>query len=89
MGAAAFVVTGWAYAQPIWFKGRRHMAKTSPAAFVRQVRQEIGKVAWPTWKETRISTLMVFVMVLILSVFFLAVDGIFNWAIQFVLTLGS
>jgi len=65
------------------------MAKTSPAAFVRQVRQEVGKVVWPTRKETTVSTIMVFVMVFILAMFFLAVDGVFSWAIQYILRFGS
>jgi preprotein translocase subunit SecE len=39
------------------------MAKTSPAQFIRQVRQEVSKVTWPTRKETGITTAMVFVMV--------------------------
>jgi len=38
----------------------RPMAKTNPAQFVREVRQEASKVTWPTRKETGISTAMVF-----------------------------
>ena len=44
------------------------MAKTNPAQFVRQVRQEANKVTWPTRKETMVATLMVFVMVVIMAV---------------------
>ncbi|MBO6838557.1 MAG: preprotein translocase subunit SecE [Alphaproteobacteria bacterium] len=61
------------------------MAKTSPAQFVRQVRQEASKVTWPTRKETGIATLMVFIMVTIMAVFFLAVDGIIAWLVQLIL----
>jgi len=50
------------------------MAKTNPAQFVRQVRQEANKVTWPTRKETGVATLMVFVMVVIMALFFLAVE---------------
>lgn len=65
------------------------MAKTSPAAFVRQVRQEVAKVVWPSRRETSISTVMVFVMVTILSLFILGVDGLFSWGFQYVSRIGS
>jgi len=61
------------------------MAKTSPAQFVRQVRQEAGKVTWPTRRETGISTVMVFVMVTIMALFFLLVDWILSNAVSFIL----
>jgi len=61
------------------------MAKTTPAQFVRQVRQEVSKVTWPTRKETGIATLMVFVMVTFMSLFFLAVDGIISWGVSLLL----
>jgi preprotein translocase subunit SecE len=50
------------------------MAKTSPVQFFRQVRQETLKVTWPTRKETAITTGMVFVFVILMSIFFLLVD---------------
>ncbi len=46
------------------------MAKISPSQFVRQVRQEAGKIVWPTRKETGITTLTVFIMVVIAAIFF-------------------
>ena len=48
--------------------------RTTPAQFFRQVRQEVSKVTWPSRKETMITTAMVFVMVVLASLFFLAVD---------------
>ncbi|MEQ9488546.1 MAG: preprotein translocase subunit SecE [Alphaproteobacteria bacterium] len=63
------------------------MAKTSPAQFVRQVRQEASKVTWPTRKETGIATTMVFVMVIIMSVFFLLVDEVIALLIQAILSI--
>jgi len=67
-------------------KGRlKEMAKTTPAQFVRQVRQEASKVTWPTRKETGVATMMVFVMVFIMSIFFLAVDQVISWGIQVIL----
>ena len=61
------------------------MAKTSPAQFVRQVRQEASKVTWPTRRETGISTVMVFVMVTIMALFFLLIDWILSNAVGLVL----
>jgi len=65
------------------------MAKTSPALFFRQVRQEVAKVTWPSRKETIISTAMVFVMVVVASVFFVMVDSFFKWSLEKILGLGA
>ncbi|HSD35103.1 MAG TPA: preprotein translocase subunit SecE [Alphaproteobacteria bacterium] len=56
--------------------------RTTPAQFIRQVRQEVSKVTWPTRKETTITTAMVFVMVVLASLFFLAVDWILGAAVD-------
>ncbi|MDA7981433.1 MAG: preprotein translocase subunit SecE [Alphaproteobacteria bacterium] len=64
------------------------MAVINPGKFVREVRREIVQVTWPTRRETVISTIMVFVMVALASVFFLLVDQIFSWIIQIILRLG-
>ena len=61
------------------------MAKTTPAQFVRQVRQEASKVTWPTRRETGISTVMVFIMVTIMALFFLLIDWILSSAVQAIL----
>ncbi|CAA7618048.1 MULTISPECIES: preprotein translocase subunit SecE [Magnetospirillum] len=65
------------------------MAKTSPGQFVKQVRQEVAKVTWPSRKETSISTMMVFVMVVIAAVFFLLVDQVFAWIVKLLFGLGG
>ena len=65
------------------------MAKTSPAQFIREVRQEANKVTWPTQKETGVSTVMVFIMVFIAAVFFLLTDQVIAWAVKLVLGLGG
>ena len=58
------------------------MAKTNPAEFLQQVRAEGAKVTWPTRKETMITTAMVFVMVVLASLFFMAVDWILGTAVD-------
>ncbi|MDA0655031.1 MAG: preprotein translocase subunit SecE [Proteobacteria bacterium] len=65
------------------------MAKTSPAQFIREVRQEANKVTWPTQKETGVTTIMVFIMVFIASVFFLLTDQLIAFLVKLVLGLGG
>ena len=65
------------------------MAKTSPFQFMQQVRQEIGKVTWPSRKETMITTIMVFVMSVVAAVFFLIADQVLSMAVKLILGLGS
>ncbi len=65
------------------------MAKTSPAQFVRQVRQEVSKVTWPNRSETVVSTLSVFAMVTIAAIFFMLIDQVFAWAVRLVFGLGG
>ena len=42
--------------------------------FFSEVRRETSKVTWPTWKETYLTTMVVFIMVGVTMVFFFAVD---------------
>jgi preprotein translocase subunit SecE len=65
------------------------MNKTSPARFIQEVRQEALKVTWPTRKETGISTAMVFVFVILASIFFFIVDQILQFGVKFVFGLGG
>ncbi len=65
------------------------MARTSPGAFIRQVRQEAAKVTWPSRKETGVSTAMVFVMVTLAALFFFVVDQALAWVVRVVLGLGG
>ncbi len=65
------------------------MAKTSPAQFVREVRQEISKVTWPTRKELIVTTISVLVMSALAALFFFLVDQVIAFSIKFLLGLGS
>lgn len=65
------------------------MAKTSPAQFVQQVRSEAKKVSWPSRKETTVSTIMVFVMVALASVFFFVVDQLLAWGVKLIFGVGG
>ncbi len=61
------------------------MAKYNPVEFIQEVRQEVAKVTWPTWKEVWITTLMVLLMVALASVFFLITDQAIGWLVRLVL----
>jgi preprotein translocase subunit SecE len=63
------------------------MAKTNPFEFLQQVRAEGSKVTWPSRKETMITTAMVFVMVILASLFFLIVDQVLRWGVSLILGL--
>ena len=65
------------------------MAKTTPAGFIQQVRQEVARVTWPSRKETMVTTAMVFVMVFIAAAFFFLVDQIFSAAVRLLFGLGQ
>ena len=51
--------------------------------FFAEVRQEANKVTWPTWAETRVTTIAVFIMILLAVVFFALVD----WALSNIVRL--
>ena len=61
--------------------------KTSVPEFVNQVRSETKKVVWPTREETIRTAIFVFIMMVMLSLFFLGVDSMFNAVVKFLLTL--
>ena len=65
------------------------MAKVSPFKFLQEVRQEASKITWPSWRETVITTIMVFVMAALAGVFFLLVDQVIRVVVAFVLGIGS
>ena len=65
------------------------MVKTNPAQFMREVRQEVSKVTWPSRKETGITTAMVFMMSVCAALFFLLTDTIISELVQLVLGMGG
>lgn len=61
--------------------------RTSPGEFFKQVKAETSKVAWPSREETVRTAIFVFILMLILSLFFLAVDSLFGAAVRWLLSL--
>jgi len=64
------------------------MAKTNPFEFLQEVRAETAKVTWPSRSETIITTIMVIVMAIVASIFFLLADSVMNWGVGLLLGLG-
>tara|TARA_B100001123_G_scaffold243258_1_gene271966 strand:- start:1792 stop:2001 length:210 start_codon:yes stop_codon:yes gene_type:complete len=63
--------------------------KISPALFVRQVRQELQKVTWPTRRDTFISSLIVIFLIFLFSLFFLLSDQVWSFSIKKIIEIGS
>jgi preprotein translocase subunit SecE len=61
----------------------------SPFKFLQEVRTETAKVTWPTRRETMITTIMVFIMVAVSSVFFFVADQIIRVLITYLLGINT
>jgi preprotein translocase subunit SecE len=66
----------------------KKMAKSSPFEYLQQVRAEGAKVTWPSRRETIVTTMMVVLMAVSASVFFLLSDQIISRVVGFILGLG-
>lgn len=65
------------------------MSKTSPKEYVRQTKAEMQKVTWPSRKETTVSTVAVFIMVLVASIFLFLADQVIAFAVRLIMGLGA
>jgi preprotein translocase subunit SecE len=65
------------------------MAQINPLDFFRQVRQEVGRVTWPSRRETTVTTAMVFAMVVVAAMFFFIVDEGLGIIVRWALSLGA
>ena len=61
----------------------------SPFKFLQEVRTETSRVSWPTRRETVITTIMVFIVAALMSLFFLAADQIIRLVVSFILGINS
>ena len=57
----------------------------NPLKFIQEVKQEAFKVTWPTLKETLQGALMVFVMAVVMSLFFLLLDQVLKFFLELLL----
>ncbi len=61
---------------------------TNPFQFIQQTRSEISKVIWPTRREVVLTTIMVFIMAALTSVFFFLVDLAIRGGLSVILGVG-
>ena len=57
----------------------------NPIKFIQEVKQEAFKVSWPTGKETLQGAIMVFLMALAMSIFFLLLDQVLKFFLDLLL----
>ena len=57
----------------------------NPIKFIQEVKQEAFKVSWPTGKETLQGAIMVFLMALAMSLFFLLIDQVLKFFLELLL----
>jgi preprotein translocase subunit SecE len=57
--------------------------------FVLESRQELRKVVWPSRQETGVTTLAVFMFVILAGVFFWALDVFLSWATRYLTGQGG
>ena len=60
----------------------------NPIKFLQEVKQEAFKVTWPTGKETVQGTIMVAIMAIIASLFFLLIDQFYKFFLDIILKIG-
>ena len=53
--------------------------------FYKEVKQEALKITWPTKPEVITTTIMVFIFVFLASIFFLLVDKIISFVVEYLL----
>ncbi len=63
--------------------------RTNLIQFAREVRAEARKITWTSWRETWITSVMVFIMVVVTAVFFLIVDEGLGEGMKFLLKLAA
>jgi preprotein translocase subunit SecE len=56
----------------------RQKERTTPAQYIREVRDEMRKVAWPKWPEVRRFSLIVLTTVIIYTLFIFGLDSMFG-----------
>ncbi len=54
----------------------------SPAKFVRDVRAEMGKVTWPSRRDTMVTTGLVLAMAVLTAAFFFVIDQGFGFGVR-------
>jgi preprotein translocase subunit SecE len=64
------------------------MTKIKAFEFIRQVKQEVVKITWPTRQEVTVTTVAVLIFVSIAALFFLCADFVLQYLVRKILSLG-
>ncbi len=64
------------------------MSRSGPFSYFREVKQEAQKVTWPSRKETIASTIAVFIMVTLASLFLYLSDQVLAYLVSLGLGIG-
>ncbi|MHB1129132.1 MAG: preprotein translocase subunit SecE [Ilumatobacteraceae bacterium] len=57
---------------------RQAKERTSPVQYIREVRDEMRKVAWPRWPEVRRYSIIVLITVVVITAFVGGLDSVFG-----------
>jgi len=87
--AAGSKASGGASAATVTVEPTTPKVRTSPFQFLGQVRAEGRKIVWPSRKETWITSVMVFIMVLLAAAFFWIVDLVLGMGFERIISFGS
>ena len=59
----------------------------NPLKFLQEVKQEAFRITWPTKKDTMMGAVMVFALASIAALFFLLIDQILRFSLNFLLNI--
>lgn len=63
--------------------------KSGFVQYFKDVRSELRKISWASRNETLVSTVFVFLMVVVAAIFFFLVDALLRTAVVFILGIGG
>ena len=58
-----------------------------PLKFIQEVKNEAFRVSWPTGRETLTGAVMVVLLAIVAAIFFLILDQILKFLLNFILTI--
>jgi preprotein translocase subunit SecE len=63
--------------------------RVGPMQFIREVRAEAKKITWTSRRETIVTSIMVFIMVIITGIFFTIVDFLLHGGVNYILKFAN
>ena len=63
--------------------------RTSPVKFFQEVRAEARKITWTSRRETWITSVMVFIMVVLAAIFFFGTDTVLSFIVRQLLSFAT